>query len=254
MNQAAKVLDASSDLPAIDAVNACLGRQPIVDRGGQLVGYELLYRGADRSANDVAATSDVVVNLLEGVGFADSFGRFRASINVSADFLYSDMVDLLSPERVVFEILETVCATPGLIARINTLRARGFSFALDDVTEIGPGNAPFLEFVDYIKVDVLAVPVRLLGRLVHGLRRCGGKLLAEKVADTASFERCLALGFELFQGYHLARPQLLTGKRPDPNRQPAGRIRQWLRSERGRISRRGAAEGSPQGRPRPAMR
>lgn len=168
MNHDASVLDAPLAIPAIDAVDAYLGRQPIVDRGGGLVAYELLYRGADRAASNVAATSDVVVNRLNGVGFAEFLGRFRGSINVCAEFLLSDMVDLLSPTSVVLEILESVRATPELMARISELRTRGFSFALDDFTAEIADNASFLDVVDFIKVDILAVAEESLG---FGARR-----------------------------------------------------------------------------------
>lgn len=211
--------------------DAYLGRQPIVDRAGQLIAYELLYRGADRDASNTSATADVVVNLLNGVGFADSLGRFRGSINVCADFLLSDMIELLSPERIVLEILETVRATPQLVERIKTLKKRGFSFALDDFTGETADNAPFLDIVDYIKVDILAVPGHALGALVHGLRRHGAKLLAEKVEDGAAFERCVELGFELFQGFHFARPQVLTGRRPDPQRMQVLRLLKLVMSD-----------------------
>ena len=165
------------------------------------------------------------------MGFADSLGRFRGSINVCAEFLLSDMVELLSPASIVLEILETVHATPELLARIRALKTRGFSFALDDFTEETADNAPFLDVVDYIKVDILAVPEQSLGALVRGLRHRRAKLLAEKVEDTAAFERCLALGFELFQGFHFARPQLLSGKRPDPQRLQVLRLLKLVMSD-----------------------
>lgn len=231
MDHDTSVLDAPPGIPAIDAVDAYLGRQPIVDRGGQLVGYELLYRGADRAASNVAATSDVVVNLLNGVGFADSLGRFPGNINVCAEFLLSDMVELLSPASVVLEILESVRATPELLARIGELRKRGFCFALDDFTAQTADNAPFLELVDFIKVDVLAVPEQMLGVLVRGLQRRRAKLIAEKVEDEKAFERCVELGFDLFQGYHFARPQVLSGRRPDPQRLQVLRLLKLVMSD-----------------------
>lgn len=231
MTQLAPIREAPSRSPEADATEAYLGRQPIVDRSGALIGYELLYRGADRTASDASATSDVVINLISGVGFGDALGRFRGSINVCAEFLLSDAVELLSPRAIVLEILETVQATPELLARIKTLKSRGFSFALDDFTEETGTNAPFLDVVDYVKVDVLAVPEHSLGALVRNLRPRGARLLAEKVEDSRSFERCLALGFELFQGYHFARPQVLSGKRPDPRRMQVLRLLKLVMSD-----------------------
>jgi EAL and modified HD-GYP domain-containing signal transduction protein len=126
------------------------------------------------------------------------------------------MVELLAPGRFVLEILETVWATPALVARIQGLKARGFSFALDDFSGETPNNAPFLDLVDIVKVDIEQVPADFLDTLVRALRRHRAILLAEKIEDAATHQRCLNAGFELFQGYHFARPQVLVGKRPDP--------------------------------------
>lgn len=205
-----------SPQPVAEPGSPALGCQAIVDRRGELAGCELLYRGGDRTASNSGATADVVRKFLGGAGFSEPLARVRASINVNADFLHSDAVDQLPPRRTVLEILETVDATPELMARIEVLRARGFAFVLDDVTVVHCGNAPFLQVIEYAKVDVLAVPEKLLAPLVRGLRTHAGALLAEKVESAATFERCRALGFELFQGYYIAAPQLLTGRRAEP--------------------------------------
>jgi EAL and modified HD-GYP domain-containing signal transduction protein len=215
----------------IDAIEAYLGRQPIVDRDGRLVAYELLYRRPDSEASSTCATSDVVASLLNCVEFAESLGRFRGSINVSTDFLLSDMVEILTPASVVFEIPENVRATPELMARIVALRSRGFSFALDDFTAATLDNTPLLNVVDYIKVDVRAVPERSLGPLVRDLRSFPAKLVAEKIGDAAAYSRCVELGFDLFQGFHFARPQALAGRRADPQRMQVLRLLQLVMSD-----------------------
>lgn len=209
---------AAAELAGLDTADAYLGRQPIVDRKGTLVGYELLYRDIDARINDVATTARVILNLLNGVGYAEAIGEFRASINVNAEFLFSDMVEVLAPGRIVLEILETVRATPDLLTRIGSLKACGFTFALDDFTGETPENRAFLDLVDFIKVDIERVPADRLAGMVRSLQRRKALLLAEKVEDPETFERCRQAGFELFQGFHFARPQVLVGKRPDANR------------------------------------
>jgi len=42
------------------------------------------------------------------------------------------------------------------------------------------------------------------------------RLVAEKVESADQASRCMTLGFQMFQGYHFARPQIISGKRPDP--------------------------------------
>jgi EAL and modified HD-GYP domain-containing signal transduction protein len=48
------------------------------------------------------------------------------------------------------------------------------------------------------------------------LKRRGVRLLAEKVDDRDQVQACLDLGFEFFQGYYFAKPQIMTGKRLSP--------------------------------------
>ncbi|MBW2397265.1 MAG: HDOD domain-containing protein, partial [Deltaproteobacteria bacterium] len=55
-----------------------------------------------------------------------------------------------------------------------------------------------------------------LKRLVRQLRSTDAKLLAEKVSTRAEFERCHALGFEYFQGFYFAYPEILTGRSMEP--------------------------------------
>src|SRR3546814_3753511 len=41
------------------------------------------------------------------------------------------------------------------------------------------------------------------------LRRVSARLVAEKVETHDDFQRCLALGFDLFQGYFFFRPEII---------------------------------------------
>jgi len=50
---------------------------------------------------------------------------------------------------------------------------------------------------------------------IADLKSRGLILLAEKVEDLAMFELCKKLGFDLFQGYFLQRPELIKGKKID---------------------------------------
>jgi EAL and modified HD-GYP domain-containing signal transduction protein len=43
----------------------------------------------------------------------------------------------------------------------------------------------------------------------------GIKLLAEKVEDYATYKTCFNLGYDFFQGFYFARPELVTGKKLD---------------------------------------
>jgi len=194
-----------------------IGRQPIVDASKRLVAYELLFRsakgGAIESLDGLLMTAHVLRSVL-GMGIERVLGGCGGYINVDAAFLMSDLVEALPAQSVVLEILETVVPTAALLERIRALRRAGYRFALDDYIGDLAAAAAFLPEVDILKVDVVAVAPGELAGLLRHVRRPGLTLLAEKVETPEVFEQARALGFELFQGYHFARPERMEKRKP----------------------------------------
>lgn len=195
-----------------------LGRQPILDRRGQTYAYELLFRGKSKTAasfaDDVMATSQVLHHLFAELGVDKALGPYRGFINCdSRMLLMPEILEVLPPQRVGLEILETVESTPEIVARCRDLKSAGFQLALDDY--IGPSHQheALLALVDVIKVDLGQISPAALPAIVADAARWPGKLLAEKVESRAQASQCEALGFELFQGYYFARPTILAGRK-----------------------------------------
>src|SRR5205814_8903105 len=71
--------------------------------------------------------------------------------------------------------------------------------------------------------------------LAATVRRCrrypGIRLLAEKVETAADLDLARRLGFELFQGYALSRPQLLSVASVSPSRARRVQLRAALRTD-----------------------
>jgi EAL and modified HD-GYP domain-containing signal transduction protein len=200
-----------------------LGRQPILDLTSSTIGYELLFRSDSANAakidDDKIATASVINHAFGELGIASVLGEGRGFINFDADLLLSEVVELLPPERTVIEILEHTKVTPEVIARCRELRELGFSFALDDIVQIGGDSEQLLPLVDIVKVDVLGSQAEQLKDLVARARGAGRmQLLAEKVDTREQADRCRELGFDLFQGYFFAKPVVMQGKRNDPSR------------------------------------
>lgn len=198
-----------------------LGRQPILDREQKLYGFELLFRSADTLHANVTdylqASASVIFDALSSFGFRDILGKHKGFINVNADVLMSEAVELLPPEKVVIELLEHVPVTDTVITRCRELKARGFSIALDDHV-YAPVYEPLYEIVEIIKVDLFRTGMEHLADEVERFRGWKPKLLAEKVETVEEYERCAALGFNYFQGYYFARPTVLTRTRVDVGR------------------------------------
>lgn len=200
-----------------------LARQPIVDRKENLVAFELLFRSCDDKetadvVDDTHATAQVLVNAFDEMGIAEVLGAHKGYINLEAELLHSDLIELLPMKQVVIELLDTMIIDAAVIARCHELKAIGYTLALDDVVELSDDIKPLLSIVEVVKLDLVQIDLARLPGLVKELKRYPVKLLAEKVEDRRQARHCLEMGFDLFQGYYFARPEMLSGRRVDPSR------------------------------------
>jgi EAL and modified HD-GYP domain-containing signal transduction protein len=198
-----------------------LARQPILGRDQKLVAFELLFRAAaeheDAQLTDYAAATAAVISHASQLGMNQVVGEQIAFVNVDEVVLMSDFVRFLPSDKVILEILETVEATPRVLARVRELKELGFKFALDDVIGHSEQVSKLMGLVDVIKIDLQGVSRDQLAELAHSLRGPNQKLLAEKVETVEEFQLCMELGFEYFQGYYFARPAILSGKKISPS-------------------------------------
>jgi EAL and modified HD-GYP domain-containing signal transduction protein len=160
-----------------------LARQPILGRDQHLVAFELLFRTAgstEANVTDDAAATAAVISHASQLGMEHVVGAQLAFVNVTEAALMSDYVRFLPADKVILEILETVKATPELVARVTELKLLGFKFALDDVVAESEDVRALVELVDVIKIDVKGVDPARLPALTAALRREHKKLLAER--------------------------------------------------------------------------
>ena len=191
-----------------------MGRQPILNGLEEVVGYELLFRspGALSSAViecSVQATSTVIFNVLSSFGIREVLGEQRGFINVDAEMLMSDAIELLPTDLIGLELLESIRFTPELINRCRDLKAKGCLLALDDHRYAPEYEELYDGLVDIVKIDLLLTPLEEIYKDIEQLKRYPVKLLAEKVDSRHVYLRSRKMGFELFQGYFFARPTLV---------------------------------------------
>lgn len=214
--------DAESDLMAqqMPVRDFYLGRQPILDRQQGLYGYEMLFRNAAGESaeidSDVAATATVIAHTAQ-LGLEKVIGDALGFLNVDAEVLMSDIFVFLPRERVVLEIVESMVVSQPVLERIADLTGHGFRFALDDVRVDAPEVQLLLPMVEYVKLDVRAMPLSGLMAAAPRFKREKKKLIAEKVESREEFDTCLGLGFDFFQGYYFARPAVISGRKLSPS-------------------------------------
>lgn len=206
--------EASNELPGL----RYLARQPILDVRGMVHGYELLYRDGHETAfhGDCDMASRTVLDNAVVFGFEKFTGGSRAFVNCTVETLTEDLVNILSPNATVLEILETVEPTPGVIESCRKLKESGFQLALDDFVW-APRFAPLVELADYIKVDFILTDAAERKKLFSRLK--GKKIvwLAEKIETQEDYHQARAEGFTLFQGYYFCHPEIFENRKIPSN-------------------------------------
>jgi EAL and modified HD-GYP domain-containing signal transduction protein len=191
-----------------------LARQPIYDADKEIHAYELLFRDSDQNqANvvcDLSATSNLLLNLFTESDLEYVTGGAPAFVNFSGELLMERPI--FEPKSIVIEILENVEITPVFIERVAELKRQGYTLALDDVIT-APDYKPLLPYIDIVKIEILGQSIDDIRNNVEYLKSYDVRLLAEKVETHEQFRMCKEMGFELFQGYFLATPELITGKK-----------------------------------------
>lgn len=195
-----------------------LGRQPILDRNQEIIGYELLFRSADMDhavfESYSHATSNVITHALASFGMNEVLGGKFGFINVHLGLLLSEMLELLPIGLTVLELLEMIQLDDQVLDRCRELKEMGFLLALDD-HEFDASHNEIYTIVDIVKIDILLTGIDALPGVVRQLRKYPVKLLAEKVETFEQFQICFDLGFDMFQGYFFARPVVLNRKKID---------------------------------------
>lgn len=201
---------------AEQSVQSLFAAQPIFDNNNNRVAVELLYRSdcgvTALELGDNLATTEIIYNLCSGISAQIAQYKAPVFINVCADFLLSGSFLPLEPEKVVIELVERITPTDELIASVAELKRRGFRFALDDF-EFTPAWEPLIELADIIKVDILNSSVGAVFKQRGRLAKFQLTWLAERVETTEQYQQYKMMGFDLFQGYFLARPELVIGKK-----------------------------------------
>lgn len=229
----------------IKARSICTHYQPIVGiEEGQLhiIGQELLSRGLDAQGNiippfkmfEAARIRNRVFSLdracrLEGVRNASVVGDKLIFINFIPTAIYvpehclASTFELIKqmdikPEQVVFEVVETdeVKDLNHLKRILDYYRSHGFKYALDDVgvgfndletlKKMDPDFVKLaIEFTNGVSEDPSKQKVaETVLRISHEM---GALALAEGVERKEDLDYLIELGYDLFQGYYLAKPQ-----------------------------------------------
>lgn len=196
-------------------------RQPILDLNKNLVGYELLFRdGVSNVFPDIdgdEATSRLIEGSQFNFGLEDLTDGKPAYINFTLETLLKGYPTMLSRDQLVVEILETVQPGKRLLAAVQELKEKGYTIALDDYHHQKVWRH-FYPFIDQIKIDFLRTDLDTIKEIKAAIADFPNiTLVAEKIETYEAYKQAQELGFELFQGFFFAKPEMVQSKALPPS-------------------------------------
>ncbi len=195
---------------------AFVARQAIFDHDANVFGYELLFRDGEQNCypdniDPDEATSKLITGSHLALGVEEiTFGK-PAFINFHTDTLLYRFPTSLNPQHVFVEIVETVEVNEAMVAACKHIHNLGYQIVLDD-HDFSAKWDPLLPFVSYVKVDIESMDISSIKLNLPRLKQAGFKLIAERVETAEQLTSCAELGFDYFQGYFFAKPEVMRNK------------------------------------------
>lgn len=207
-----------------ESLHVLMARQPIYTKSQDVAAFELLFRDKDgqfiQGLKDKDATLGVLLGTYSSISTRDGGERnLPCFLKVTDSFLLDNEMPELPRQSFVIEILgHSTTFSPALLERVKELAAQGYRLALADYDPNDERFAPLLNVVHVLKLDIQKLGMQNLAAVVQKLRPYQLELLADKVETQDEFRQCLEMGFALYMGYFLSKPQPVKGKKISGNK------------------------------------
>nr|WP_086940217.1 HDOD domain-containing protein [Thaumasiovibrio occultus] len=203
-------------------MHSFVARQPILNRQMETIAYELLFRDGPKNAfpevSAEYATSRLLIDRLSALRHSSEKGK--ASELAFINFPHASIVDLtptLFPKNeFVIEMLESCEPNEELYLAVQKLWGKGYTLALDDFNA-DPAWERFLPYIKIIKFDLKVTSIDDAKLFIDNHRYLKLEFLAEKVETKAQFHAAAEAGFDYFQGYFFAKPELIKRRSLSPS-------------------------------------
>jgi c-di-GMP-related signal transduction protein len=193
----------------------CLARRAIFDRSDRLFGYELLYRAPDGETRDASTSDAAAARALTGaflvLGLETLTRGLPAFMKVSRRLLLDDGARVAPPRATIFELSAGLEVDAELLETCRLLRSLGYRLAIDDYRMESRCDS-LLQFVDFVKVDIVSTSRSMRSELVATLRPSGVKAIADRVDTAEAATEAREQGFDLLQGYFFCKPATLSSR------------------------------------------
>lgn len=220
-----------SPAEALSDNRSWIARQPILDRGGDTFGYELLYRGSRENKavvhDPTHASAQAMLTAFTEVGLDELCGgRAKAVFRLGEDMLGSDALEALPRHRVLLRVPDGR-GDPGALRKLSS---EGYRIAL-------PADDPATdELLDAAEIAILDVNGAAFEQRAAHIRKKRVRLLAKRVETHDDHARALEAGCDLVQGFFFKMPQMISGTHVPANHQAVVRLLAKVQDEQTPLS------------------
>lgn len=191
--------------------------QPILDKQLNVVARELYFRDQDPDRaifeNADSATSQLLLNAFTSLTTDEDLDTGLAFVNVTPTFLATRDALLDKPNtKLVYKLqVKDITDVDECVALVSNLREKGHKFALAGLTEIEQLE-PFEDLLEFVKVNISSTADKDVRILMRHLKSFQVQAIAEHIENFTQLESCIELGFQLFQGFFLSKPRVVSGE------------------------------------------
>ncbi|MDA8127991.1 MAG: HDOD domain-containing protein [Betaproteobacteria bacterium] len=209
-----------------DGAPSVMRREAMLGRDQRVAGYTFMLRRALDEGRDLPAMQqlydETLLDNLQRMDIARMLEQRLAFVPIAPATLHHPLIETW-PARGTIWLLELdagFALDASLPARIEALKARGFSFAARADAVMRPERHGLLARVDYVAMDVSSEDVPAIAAQMAALSRLatGKRFVATGVQTLEAFHMCHKLQFALFMGPFITRRETLDSPPMGPSR------------------------------------
>jgi len=209
-----------------------MARQPIFDEHQKVVAYQLLYRPEDGGVANVTGSDlsgEMILSVYTSISDAGAIRRVPAFLPVDRELLLSGAIPDLARKQVVIELEPGSEPDPQYDRAVLNLMKDGYRICLGGFS-YSPRYDNLLKMAQIVKLDVRRFDDAQLQQQLDLITPLKVALLAEGIEQFSQLERCVEMGFRLYQGSFLSKPKRVEGRRVSANQVTLMQLIQELQS------------------------
>lgn len=216
------ILPPKQEPDAIHDTGFFLLRQPIIDAGNHIIGYDLGFRSVDAMPGQDAVLTQLdkpILSKFAALGLAEACVGKELFIRVSGSLLSHRDLALLPKQQVVLAIdMNQADAIEYVHTSGRALAAEGWKLVLDNLPDLPQADA-LLDIPAYLRFDLRlynAVELNQRIKALRGQRKL--TIIARQVETEDEYEASQMMTFDAYQGYYFIRVLIDRPRRVDHDR------------------------------------